>query len=46
VRYRFLAEVAERLGTPYIATGHHRSDQAETILLHIIRAPASRPYRP
>jgi tRNA(Ile)-lysidine synthase len=42
VRYKFLAEVAERLGTPYIATGHTRSDQAETILLHIVRGTGIR----
>ena len=37
LRYRFLAEEAERLGIGTVATGHTASDQAETVLLHLIR---------
>ncbi len=37
VRYAFLAETAASVGAGYIATGHTLDDQAETILLHIIR---------
>lgn len=36
-RYAFLARTAHRLGAQHIATGHHRDDQAETVLLHLIR---------
>jgi tRNA(Ile)-lysidine synthetase-like protein len=36
-RYAFLAEVAGRTGATRIATGHNRDDQAETVLLHVIR---------
>jgi tRNA(Ile)-lysidine synthase len=37
LRYRFLADEAERLGVNTVATGHTASDQAETVLLHLIR---------
>ena len=36
-RYEFLAEVAQKYGASKIVTGHHADDQAETILLHLIR---------
>ena len=36
-RYTFLAEVAGRAGATRVATGHNRDDQAETLLLHVIR---------
>lgn len=36
-RYRLLADEAQRVGARYIATGHHREDQAETVLLHLLR---------
>ncbi len=37
LRYRFLDETADRLGADWIATAHHAGDQAETILLHLLR---------
>jgi tRNA(Ile)-lysidine synthase len=36
-RYTFLASLARRLGIPTIAVGHHADDQAETVLLHLLR---------
>jgi tRNA(Ile)-lysidine synthase len=37
VRYDFLAETAVKTGAGKIAAGHTANDQAETILMHIIR---------
>jgi tRNA(Ile)-lysidine synthase len=37
VRYRFFEDVAGRVGARYIATAHTLDDQAETILLRILR---------
>lgn len=37
LRYAFLQEVAERHGARLVATAHHADDQAETLLLHLIR---------
>ncbi|MGI6538405.1 MAG: tRNA lysidine(34) synthetase TilS [Caldicoprobacterales bacterium] len=37
VRYDFFQHVSERVGGNKIATGHHKNDQAETILLNLIR---------
>ncbi len=37
MRYRFLAEVAHRVGAPAVAVGHTSDDLAETVLLHIMR---------
>lgn len=36
-RYRFFAEVAARCNTRVVALGHQREDQAETVLLHLLR---------
>jgi len=37
LRYEFLGELAAELGIPVIATGHHRDDQAETVLMRLLR---------
>ena len=36
-RYHFLREVAARYPNSLIATAHHQGDQAETVLLHLLR---------
>ena len=36
-RYRFLAEVARKAGAQRIALAHHADDQAETVLMHLLR---------
>ncbi len=45
VRYTFLAETANSIGAECVATGHTLNDQAETILLHIIRGSGTRGLR-
>ena len=35
VRYAFLEEVREAVGARWVATAHHRDDQAETVLVRI-----------
>lgn len=37
IRYGFLSEVALKTGAGRVALGHHADDQAETILLHLLR---------
>lgn len=37
VRYAFLRQSAVVVGATRIAVGHHRDDQAETVLMHLIR---------
>ncbi|EAX47241.1 tRNA(Ile)-lysidine synthetase [Thermosinus carboxydivorans Nor1] len=37
LRYAFLRRVADSLGGAKIATGHHRDDQAETVLINFLR---------
>ncbi|OHE31802.1 MAG: tRNA lysidine(34) synthetase TilS [Syntrophus sp. RIFOXYC2_FULL_54_9] len=36
-RYRFLDETAQACGAKKIATGHQRDDQAETVLINLLR---------
>lgn len=36
-RYSFLAETARQIGAERIAVAHHADDQAETVLLHVLR---------
>lgn len=37
MRYDFLEKAAEESGADFIATAHHRQDNAETLLLHLLR---------
>lgn len=41
-RYDFLARVARQENSRCVAVGHHANDQAETILMHIIRGSGAR----
>ncbi|MBI2873635.1 MAG: tRNA lysidine(34) synthetase TilS [Firmicutes bacterium] len=37
LRYAFLGDLARELGASRIAVGHNQDDQAETVLLHLVR---------
>jgi len=37
IRYRLLRECMEKYGYTKVALGHHKDDQAETVLMHLIR---------
>jgi len=37
VRRDFLGRVADRIGAGFVALGHHRDDQAETVLMRLMR---------
>ena len=37
LRYAYLEEVADQIGAERIATAHHMGDQAETVLLNLLR---------
>ncbi len=51
-RYRFLAATAREADLAVVATGHHRDDLTETVLMRLLRGtgagglPAMRPSRP
>lgn len=42
LRYQFLYDTARREGYTLIATGHHAGDNAETVLMHLIRGSGLR----
>ena len=42
LRYEQLRRIAAEVGGAWIATGHHRDDQAETLLLNLLRGSGSR----
>ena len=41
LRYEFLHRLADELGASRIATAHHQGDQAETVLLNLLRGTGS-----
>lgn len=40
IRYAFFREIQEREGFPFVAVGHTRDDQAETVLFRLLRGTA------
>lgn len=42
MRYAFLRKTAQQIGADVIATAHHAEDNAETVLLHLLRGSALR----
>jgi len=41
LRYNYFRQVAAQIGGAKIATGHHRDDQAETVLINLLRGTGS-----
>jgi tRNA(Ile)-lysidine synthase len=44
-RYAFFRDVADKYETPYIIVGHHGDDQAETVLMNLLRGAGLRGLR-
>lgn len=42
VRFKFLSQVAEENNLDFVALGHNKNDQAETVLMHLIRGAGLR----